>query len=487
MRTITLPFLLTLGAGLGACGGPDDEPVPPRATWYQDVAPILSKHCDSCHREGGIGPFPLTDFATAKVNSGRMLQQVEAGTMPPFDAREESGCTPRFGWTDDPRLPADEKATLQAWIEDGHALGQEAAIAPPRSEQLTDVSRTLVPEIGFATSGDRDQFICYILDPGVTQPVAWLNGLQVRPDLTEVVHHAVISEVVAGKPQDDLVALHGIGKAFDCGTATQPGNFVVHIWTPGNQPMQTSSEIAVPITAGAKLVMQIHYHPAGKSHAADKTALDLRFTSVWPRKMYFVAAAGNAASAPQLLPGPGDGAAPAFKIPANVADHPEHMRIPWPVINNPDVRIFSVNPHMHLIGTHISATIERPAARGADPQTECLANGNWNFDWQRTYAYNTSLDSLPSVKAGDVIDIKCQWNNTLANPFVQRMLADNNLPMIPIDVLLGEQTSNEMCLEIFGIAINAPARPATVDAPFSIPALPDLQGLAPGVSLLRSL
>ena len=89
-----------------------------------------------------------------------------------------------------------------------------------------------------------------------------------------------------------------------------------------------------------------------------------------------------------------------------------------------NVRLYSVNPHMHLIGTHISATIERPAARGGDPQNECLANGNWNFDWQRTYIYDAPLDQLPSVQAGDIIDVQCTWNNTIENPFVQRALND---------------------------------------------------------------
>jgi hypothetical protein len=144
------------------------------------------------------------------------------------------------------------------------------------------------------------------------------------------------------------------------------------------------------------------------------------------------------------------------------------MRITIPQLGDlTDVRLFSANPHMHPIGTHISSTIERPAPRGGDPQTECLANGGWNFDWQRTYTYDAPLDSLPTVAAGDVIDIKCDWNNTLDNPFVQRMLADAGLTM-PIDLLLGEQTTNEMCLEIFGIAIDAPAEPLG-QKPASIP------------------
>jgi hypothetical protein len=129
---------------------------------------------------------------------------------------------------------------------------------------------------------------------------------------------------------------------------------------------------------------------------------------------------------------------------------------------------------MHLIGTHISSTIERPAARGTDPKNECLANGAWNFDWQRTYQYNAPLDKLPSLAEGDVIDIKCKWDNSIENPFVQRMMNDAGL-VAPIDVTLGEQTTNEMCLEIFGVSLQAPAQPPNGALPDF--RMPDMGGI----------
>ncbi|HWO25466.1 MAG TPA: hypothetical protein VNO30_42295 [Kofleriaceae bacterium] len=477
MRSISLALVsFALAAGCTADDTqPDPEPVA-RATWYQDAAPILAKRCMGCHQEGGIGPFSMTDYDDAVDYSARMMAEIDKGTMPPFDAREDADCTPRFSWIDDPRLGAAEKDTLKAWIADGFAKGTEAEIPAPPSQELASVTRSIAPVEGWPTSGDRDQFICFVLDPQVTGQIGWMTGMQVNPDIDEVVHHAVITEVFPGAKLDALVAQRGIGKPFDCGTIAQPADFVVHVWTPGNQPMQTQPDIAVPILPGAKLVMQIHYHPAGLTHAPDKTGIDLRLGTQWPKRMYFVTALGNEAAAPKLLPGPGDLDVPRFMIPKNVAEHTEHMRVPVTTLGTAtDVRLFSVNPHMHLIGTHISATIERPAARGTDPKTECVANGGWNFDWQRTYQYDAPLDKLPSVEVGDVLDIKCKWNNSIENPFVQRMLRDSNLPPQPIDVGLGEQTTNEMCLEIFGLSIPAPAQPTSLDAPLVMPDLGSLQ------------
>jgi hypothetical protein len=135
------------------------------------------------------------------------------------------------------------------------------------------------------------------------------------------------------------------------------------------------------------------------------------------------------------------------------------MRFVLPDLSSlgPDIRIYSVNPHMHLVGTHVNGKLTRVNA-GTEPAQECLANGGWNFDWQRTYTYDTTLDQLPSVHTGDTIAINCHWNNTMENPFVQRMLHDAGL-VAPIDIHLGEMTTNEMCLEIFGITVNAPAQP----------------------------
>jgi hypothetical protein len=160
---------------------------------------------------------------------------------------------------------------------------------------------------------------------------------------------------------------------------------------------------------------------------------------------------------------------PEFRIPANDGDHNEHMRITVPPLGDvQQVQLYSVNPHMHMVGTHITAKVERPAPRGTDPQNECLANGKWNFDWQRTYVYDTSLEQLPTLKPGDVIDLTCKWNNTMENPFVQRLLKDEGL-VAPVDITLGEGSTDEMCLEIFGFAIDAPPQMATAPMMSQLP------------------
>ncbi|HTR54507.1 MAG TPA: hypothetical protein VMJ10_27640 [Kofleriaceae bacterium] len=452
-----------------ACGTdfqapPAPPPPPPAVTWYQDAAPIVSKHCMSCHQAGGIAPFSLTDYTDAAEHAQDVLAQITSGTMPPFDAREEPDCTPRYGWVDDPRLSPAEIATMQQWVDDGTAAGAVAEVAVPTSPALTGVTMTLTPTQAFTASGDQDEFMCTILDPQVAAG-AWLTGLQVRPGTADAVHHVVVGELEAGAATDALVAAHGIGVPWDCSTTANPASFVMNIWTPGNDPFEAPTGMAVPVTAGAKIVMQIHYHPAGTTHAPDATSIDLRTSAVWPQRMYFVGAVGNAAAAPELLPDPDDRVpgVPEFRIPANKADHEESMQFVLTDFGGAtDIRVYSVNPHMHLLGTHIRGTIARAAPATGEPANECLANGLWNFDWQRTYIYDAPMDALPTIAVGDTVSVQCHWNNTFENPFEQRALADQGLGE-PVDVGLGEGSStDEMCLEIFGLSIPAPVTPTAV-------------------------
>src|SRR5678815_4237470 len=77
MRSLSLVLAFGFGLGLGACGADDgDTPPPPddgQVTWFQDVAPILSRHCMTCHQDGGIAPFSLTEYDSAKDNSELIL------------------------------------------------------------------------------------------------------------------------------------------------------------------------------------------------------------------------------------------------------------------------------------------------------------------------------------------------------------------------------------------------------------------------------
>jgi hypothetical protein len=464
MRLPIVAFSLAvlLSSSLAGCAGDSeaesDAGSTPRATWYHDVAPILAEHCMGCHHSGGIAPMSLTELEQAREFSPMMMLAVEGGIMPPWDAVDADDCTPRFGWKNDPRLSAEQIETLAIWVEDGMAAGEVEDIPEPPVTALEGITHTVTPTDGYRTSGDTDEFICFVLDPELEQP-GWLNGLQLRAGNPKVVHHTVTWAVPPGATKDGLLASYGIGNAYECdgGASALPGAQLIHVWTPGNEPLETPRDVGIPLAAGSVLITQFHYHPGGHANDIDRSSLDLRITDERPDMLYTIGAWGNAFQEPELLPGPDDpGGQPVFYIPADVADHRESMRFEVALDTAARFPLLAAYPHMHYIGVGLKVKITRATPMPGEPSQECLVNVDyWDFNWQRSYQYDAAIDDLPTVGNGDVVEITCTYDNTLDNPFVERALEEQGLTD-PIDVVLGEQSLDEMCLGIFPILFDAP-------------------------------
>ncbi len=480
-RTRALALALTLPLIVAAaCGGDDDgdggdetgqddgsDGAEPAVTWNKDIAPLVAKNCVSCHQEGGIAPFSLESFESAQPFAELMVAKVESGEMPPWDAVSTDDCEPRYAWRNDPRLDDDEKALLQKWSDDGAPEGDadSAAEVPQVADvDLADATHTVEPEVGYATSGDSDEFICFVMDPKIATNT-WITGLHMVPSLLEVAHHGVLT-VVPPEGQADLMSRVGPDGYFDCfGGVTSPGSYFAGVWVPGAQPFETPDGVGIPLVADSLLVVQMHYHPAGVEHEPDRTAVQLRVTEEPPAKQLLFTAVGNVEQGPILLPGPNDDGAVEFKIPANVADHTETMRFPIPIPGSTErFPILSAFPHMHYVGVDLEVKILRSNPAPGEPSEECLIKvPRWNFDWQRTYQYDAELDELPTVGDGDEITIRCSYDNTVENPYVQRALQESGLEM-PVEVSLGEETLDEMCLAAFGIVFDGPPAAAALPA-----------------------
>ena len=283
MRLRSLAGLaLTLPLALVACGGDDDGgddstadgaddgTGEPAVSWHKDIAPLVAERCVSCHQEGGIGPFSLESFDSAEPYAGLMATKVEAGEMPPWDAVSTDDCETRFEWRDDPRPTEEERALFQAWADAGAPEGDpdDAAELPePTTSNLADMTHTVEPEVGYATSGEADEFICFVLDPEISEPT-WITGLHMVPSLLEVAHHAVLT-VVPPEGQADLMAQVGPDGHYDCfGGVTSPGSYFAGVWVPGALPFETPSGVGIPLAADSLLVVQLHYHPGRQDSRA---------------------------------------------------------------------------------------------------------------------------------------------------------------------------------------------------------------------------
>ncbi|MEZ4470103.1 MAG: hypothetical protein R3F60_04700 [bacterium] len=351
--------------GAGGAGGSGGEAGP---TWHQDVAPLLAEKCAGCHHAGGIAPFALDDFAQASMLVPLLVSTVEAGRMPPWGAQETEECQPR-PFKDDLRLTPAQLDLLKAWQAAGTPEGDAASAAPipARSlDALANPSLTMTPRVPFVTEGVQDQFRCFVLDPGFTEDVH-VNGAHFLAGNPLVVHHALL---YVTEDVEEIARMDDGDGGYDCFGGPAVGAQLVAAWAPGGIPMEFPANAGMPISAGAKFVMQIHYHPTGMSAEEDATSVQLRLTDGPPEYLAVSALIGNFSRADDsgdgLLPGPEDPGAPAFVVPAGARGHVERMRFTVPGELDgrpfPGMFIHSIASHMHYVGTDMRIELTRPEA-----------------------------------------------------------------------------------------------------------------------------
>ena len=60
-------------------------------TWSRDVAPIIQRSCQQCHRTDGIGPMPLLTYEQTVPFAPLIRYRVEQRIMPPWHHRQDGG------------------------------------------------------------------------------------------------------------------------------------------------------------------------------------------------------------------------------------------------------------------------------------------------------------------------------------------------------------------------------------------------------------
>ncbi|WP_437931530.1 hypothetical protein WMF37_20485 [Sorangium sp. So ce291] len=444
LMTLTSASLAGCSSDLGAAGG--------APTFHADVEPLLQRSCLGCHTPGGVAPFSLARYDDAKRVAGLIAKVTRERTMPPWGAFETDECRPRHGWEADLRLSDEEVATIDAWSAGGALEGERApspAHLAPGSAELRGAQLELAPEAPFVAAGESDQFRCFVLDPKLSD-TRYLNGWSFLVGNPEIVHHALVFLDARG----DSEALAGPDGSYDCFGGPRIEGGVVAAWAPGSLPFDGEPHIGAALPAGARLVMQVHYHPAGATAAPDMTRFQMRFTPSRPEYEMLFALLGNYsrqfANGDGLQPGPADERGATFRIPADARDHVEAMRFTLPATMNgqptPDLHVHSIGAHMHYAGIDVKMDIEHASGAPGQETEECLLQvPSWDLTWQRLYRYAAAVEDLPRVAPGDALKVRCTYDNSLDNPHLLAALRERRSAS-PVDVLLGETALDEMCL-----------------------------------------
>lgn len=444
-------------------------------TWHEHIAPLVKEKCSGCHQEGGIAPFSVESYAEAKDFASVMVNAVEEGVMPPFLAQETDECAPRLPWQSDLRLSDEEKGLLREWARAGAPEGdpkKAAALPEPPSLELPREDVVLRLPAPITVSGNKDLHTCVIVDPKLTEDV-YVTGRQIIAGNEKVLHHVVSYVIAPGTNEDGTprtkaqleAALQaekgvGIGDRYDCFGGPGLGSLETQIldaWAPGGVPNLAPPNSGQPVAKDSLVLLDVHYHPIGAPETDEDTRLTLMLAESRPLLISRVILLGNFPNKVDTEFGVGeimtqdDEDEAEFLVPPGARDHIEEMRWTWKLPEGQSLRVYSAGTHMHYVGRDERIGLERANPTGDEPAEECLLQTPaWDFNWQRGYAYDASFEKLPTMKNGDVLTVRCRYDNSMDNPFVRAALDEQGLPA-PVDVRLGEDTLDEMCLAAIGI------------------------------------
>lgn len=426
MTTPTRLALCLPAAALVACSGSTDEPAPSDApTYHGAVRASLEQRCNSCHAQGGVGPFPLTTYEEVKRVAPAVLAAVESGRMPPWlpdpDCRR---------YTDERLMPAAEIEALRQWVAADLPEGDPADYVAPASaaqaltlEQLGPPDMEAGPEVAYAPNPERpDDYRCFPLEVTFTEE-SFMKAALVVPDKEALVHHVILYRVAPEfSAQVDALDAADEGPGYSCFGGVGAGQPTpVGGWTPGDAPIGGSDDAGIRMRPGTRLVMQMHYNTLSTAPSPDNTQVRMWFHDERPEIML----------EPRFLPHlgieieAGDERSSHSRVFRNTSDRP------WTVV--------STTPHMHLLGASLKTV--KVAADGSET---CLVDiPEWDFDWQQGYTLREPL----VVEPGEALRLDCAYDNSAANqPVINGERGD------PVRVTWGEGTLDEMCLNVVTFA-----------------------------------
>lgn len=413
MSRESLSIVLIAAASLVVA--PSADAGSPAPTYHRDVARILQKQCQECHRPGQVAPFSLLTYEQARKRASDIAEVTTSHRMPPWPASTKLG-----GPFRDARvLSADEVSTLTAWAEAGCPEGQPGDAPTPRDFSsdwvLGEPDLVLTPSEAYTLSAEgRDEFRVFVIPSGLTEG-KWVAAIDFKPGNPKVVHHVLAAFDTRGEARKLDAKDPEPGYKVFGGFGLMPAGGLSG-WAPGKTPFRLPEGVGRYLPAKADVLLQVHYHKDGKPETdASKIALyfakgpidkEIRGGAVMPPRLPF--------SRPTLL------------IPAGEKRH----EIKGSLVINEDSHLHSVTPHMHWLGKDFLLSAVRPDGS----QQTLIKIDDWDFNWQGSYDFTTPV-SLPK---GTRVEMVAHFDNSAGNP------SNPNSP--PKDVTWGEQTTDEMCI-----------------------------------------
>jgi hypothetical protein len=331
-------------------------------------------------------------------------------------------------------LSDEERQTILDWLAAGTPQGDLADMpevpAVTSEWQLGDPDLVVQMSQSFDVPRSKDTYRCFVIPTGLEED-KYVSAVQVIPGDRKIVHHVILfldssgsADKLEGRDGNPGYSCFG-GPGFDIGgdVSDLAGllDFGIGLggWVPGTRVRHLPDGIGLFLPKKAKIVMQVHYFPAGHP-GPDQTKVGIYFSrKAVDQRLRYVPIVNT-----------------TFKLQPGDANKEVTASFPVPFLL--DAHAVQIAPHMHLLGRQIKMEVQH-----RNKPTEDLSYINdWDFNWQGFYNF---IDPV-ALPAGAVIKLTCTFDNTKDNP---------KNPSDPLKVVTwGEGTEDEMCLSFLGVTFD---------------------------------
>ena len=376
-------------------------------TFTRDIAPIVYRHCVSCHRPGESAPFSLIRYRDIKKRARQVVEVTETRFMPPWLPEPGHG-----EFRGERRLTDADIQLIRRWVEEGILEGAAADLPPApkfiEGWMLGEPDLVVaMPEPYTLPPQKTDVFRNFVIAASLTSK-RYVQTVDMRPGSALVIHHAELkvdptreSRMLDG--EDDEPGFEGMVMSLE---SRNPGGRFVS-WTPGKVPFTGRPDMAWPLEPGSDLVLQLHMLPSGKPEVI-RSSIGFYFTDTPPTRLPINLRLGS-------------------KV-IDIAPGEENYAMNDTFVLPIDVELVSIYPHAHYLARDMQCRATLP-----DGTTHWLIRiKDWDFNWQDEYHYRHPI-LLPR---GTRIWMQYTYDNSSGNK------RNPNQP--PRRILWGPQTSDEM-------------------------------------------
>jgi hypothetical protein len=388
-RLVFLSTLSTVALTVGALvhAAPADLTPLAAPTFSKDIAPILQRSCQDCHRPGAMAPMSLLTYSDVRPWANALKQRVATRAMPPWQIDHTIGIQK---YKNDLSLSNAEIATMVRWVDSGAPEGNRADLPPTKEFQPLDVWQigtpdliVEVPETFTVRPAAPDVWPLITVDPHLTED-RYLMAVEGRPlEGFEVVHHLTINAVAPGS------------EGVTLGDGASQGVFLTN-YALGKNGDVYSNDAGRLLKAGSKITFNTHFHSIGEERKV-RIALGLKF---YP-KGYVPKHVNRVSSVGQVTD---------LDIPPNGS-----ARTDGYTFLSKASRLISFQPHMHNLGKSMCLEAIYPRVSVEHPsQTETFSCvDNFDFTFRQVYEYQE--DAQPILPAGTVLHVIAVFDNSHAN------------------------------------------------------------------------